>query len=229
MAATEATAQDCLSAEEMFDSIGPAYEEAFADLKTQLDSIQWALTQIQHRRPAKVLDLGCGTGRPVCSTFVDAGHEVLGVDVSGVMLRDAEAKIPNAKFLKADVFQITLPPDSFDAITVYFSLAIASSQDVIRLQIRRMYQWLRPGGVLVLATVPNSRDRVADSFMGRRFLTSNLSCEEYLSCIKSVGFDVVYYNVSLFKPEAAAKAGICIVENIKEERHLFIYAKKLKD
>jgi ubiquinone/menaquinone biosynthesis C-methylase UbiE len=131
--------------------------------------------------------------------------------------------------LKADAFQITLPPDSFDAITVYFSLAIASSQDVIRLQIRRMYQWLRPGGVLVLATVPNSRDRVTDSFMGRRFLASNLSCEEYLSCIKTVGFDVVYHNVSLFKPEAAAKAGICTVENVKEERHLFIYAKKPRD
>jgi len=145
------------------------------------------------------------------------------------MLRDAQAKITNAKFVKADVFQMSLPPDTYDAITVYFSLAIASSQDLIRLQIRRMYQWLRPGGVLVLATVPNSRDRVTDTFMGRKFLASNLSCEEYLSCIKTVGFDIVYHGISSFKPEAAAKARICTVEEIKEERHLFLYARKPRD
>jgi ubiquinone/menaquinone biosynthesis C-methylase UbiE len=136
-----------------------------------------------------VLDLGCGTGRPVCSTFADAGHDVLGVDVSGVMLQDGRAKVTNAKFLKADAFQMTMPPDTYDAITVYFSLAVSLSQDLIKLQIRRMYQWLRPGGVLVLATVPNSRDRMTDSFMGRKFLASNLSCEEYLSYITTVGFD----------------------------------------
>jgi ubiquinone/menaquinone biosynthesis C-methylase UbiE len=226
MATSEAIPQACLSAEEMFDSIGPAYEEAFAGLKTQLTSIQWVLTQIQHLRPAKILDLGCGTGRPVCSTFADAGHDVLGIDISSVMLQDAESKISNAKFLKADVFQISLPSDTYDAITVYFSLAVASSQEVIRLQIQRMYQWLRPGGVLVLATVPNSRERMTDSFMGRKFLASNLSREEYLSCIKAVGFDIVYQDVSSFKPEAAAKARICTAEEIKEEVHLFIYARK---
>ncbi len=226
MATTKTIPQDCLSAEEMFDSIGPAYEEAFAGLKTQLDSIEWVLTQIQHRRPAKVLDLGCGTGRPVCSILADAGHDVLGIDVSSVMLRDAQSKVTNAKFWKADIFQMSLPPDTYDAITVYFSLAIASSQDSIRLQIRRMYQWLRPGGVLVLATVPGSRDQVTDSFMGRKFVASNLSCEEYLSCMRTVGFDVVYHGMSSFKPEAAAEARICTAEEVKEERHLFIYARK---
>ena len=105
-----AASQELLSTKGMFDSIGPAYEEAFAGLKTQLNSIQWVLTQVQDRRPALILDLGCGTGGPVCETFAEAGHDVLGADVSGVMLQDARAKVADAKFLKADAFQIDLPP-----------------------------------------------------------------------------------------------------------------------
>ncbi len=81
--------KDVMIPEELFDSIGPAYEIAFAGLQPQLDSINWILHQIRDQRPANVLDLGCGTGRPVCSAFADAGQDVLGVDISGIMLSDA--------------------------------------------------------------------------------------------------------------------------------------------
>lgn len=93
-----------MTPEELFDSIGPASETAFANLRPQVESIEWIMQQIQDRKPAKVLDLGCGTGRPVCFAFADAGHDVLGVDVSGVILSDARAKVSKAAFMKADVF-----------------------------------------------------------------------------------------------------------------------------
>ena len=123
---------DSMTPEQFFDSIGPAYETAFADLQSQLNAIQWIIREIQDRKPAKVLDLGCGTGRPVCSTFADNGHYVHGIDVSKVMLSNARTKVPNAEFLKADAFQVELAPQSFDAITVFFSLLAGSSQNLIR-------------------------------------------------------------------------------------------------
>lgn len=214
-----------MTPEELFDSIGPAYETAFADLQPQLESIQWIMRQIQDQKPAKVLDLGCGTGRPVCSAFADAGHDVLGVDVSGVMLSDAQAKVSNAKFIKADIFQVELPRQSFDAITIFFSLAAGSSQDLIRRQIRRMYDWLKSEGVLVLATVPLARDQVRSSFMGRPFVGSGLSQDEYLTCIKQVGLEIVHHSLSSFTPKAV-EAGICKAEENVEEPHLFVWAKK---
>jgi ubiquinone/menaquinone biosynthesis C-methylase UbiE len=183
------------------------------------------MQQIQDRKPAKVLYLGCGTGRPVCSAFADAGHDVLGVDVSGVILSDARVKVSNAKFMKADIFQMEFPWQSFDANTIFFSLAAGSSQDLIRRQIRRMYDWLKSEGVLVLATVPFARNQVRSRFMGRPFIGSGLSQEEYLVCIKQVGFEIVYHSLSSFKPKAV-EAGICKAEENGEEPHLFICAKK---
>ena len=85
------------SAEEVFDDISPAYESAFAGLPTQAASIEWVLTQLENKKPARCLDIGCGTGRPVCSELAKAGHSVLGIDVSGVMIADAQKKVPNAK------------------------------------------------------------------------------------------------------------------------------------
>ena len=225
MATTDTATKDFTTPEELFDSIGPAYETAFANLRPQLESIEWIMQQIQDRKPAKVLDLGCGTGRPVCSAFADAGHDVLGVDVSGVMLSDARVKVSKATFMKADVFQIELPGQSFDAITVFFSLAAGSSQDLIRRQIKRMYDWLKSEGVLVLATVPVAGDQVRSRFMGRHFIGSGLSQEEYLRCIKQVGFEIMYHSLSSFKPKAV-EAGICKAAENGEEPHLFIYAKK---
>lgn len=225
MTTTSVETKNSMTPEELFDSIGPAYETAFAGLQPQLDSIQWTLHQIQDHKPAKVLDLGCGTGRPVCSAFADAGHDVLGVDISGVMLSDAQAKLPSAKFIKADIFQVEFPGQSFDAITIFFSLAAGSSQYLIRRQITRMYDWLKFGGVLVVATVPHARDQVRSTFMGRPFVGSGLSQDEYLACIKQVGFEIVHHSLSSFIPKAV-EAGICKAEENIEEPHLFVWTKK---
>lgn len=225
MAAVNVTSLNSMTPEQMFDSIGPAYEEAFAGLKPQLDSIQWVLAQIHDRRPAKVLDLGCGTGRPVCSAFADAGHDVLGVDVSGVMIKDAQKKVLNAKFIKDDVFKMNLSPDTYDAVTVYFSLAADTSQDLIRRQIHRIADWLKVGGVLVIAAVPYPSDKMLTNFLGRPFTGSGLSAEQYIACIRDAGLEIVRHSLSSFKPKGAEN-GICKDEEAVEEQHLFIYARK---
>src|SRR4051794_39698335 len=103
-----------LNAEALFDSVGPSYEAAFAACTEQQASITWLLEQLP--TPASVLDIGCGTGRPVCSALASAGHSVLGIDVSGAMIAAAVHNVPKAKFEKLDVKEFT--PDegtSYDA------------------------------------------------------------------------------------------------------------------
>ena len=76
----------------------------------------------------------------------------------------------------------------------------------------------------MLATVPVARDQVRGSFMGRPFIGSGLSQEEYFDSIEQAG-EVVYHDLSSFKPRAV-EADICKTEENKEEPHLIIYAKK---
>lgn len=141
------------------------------------------------------------------------------------MLLDARAKVSNATFMKADIFKVELPKHFYDETTIFFSLAADSSRDMIKRQIKRMYDWLKIDGVLVLATVPFARNQVHSYFMGRPFVTSGLSQKEYLHSIKQVGFKIVHHNLSSFKPKAV-EAGICEAEENVEEPHLYVYAKK---
>jgi len=101
--ASETASEISLTAQEVFDSIGPAYEDAFAGLLEQTSSVDWLLTQLKDAgvETARFVDMGCGTGRPVCLSLANAGHDVLGIDVSPVMVAAARERVSNAK-VRAD-------------------------------------------------------------------------------------------------------------------------------
>src|SRR5579871_5454987 len=62
------------------------------------------LAQVPLTRAARVVDMGCGPGNStelLIARFPDA--EVIGLDSSPDMLRQARARLPNGKFLEADL------------------------------------------------------------------------------------------------------------------------------
>jgi cyclopropane fatty-acyl-phospholipid synthase-like methyltransferase len=221
------TSSTALSAAELFNDVGPAYEAAFADLAEQAASIEWLLSELSTGadRPAQVLDIGCGTGRPVCSRLAAAGHSVLGIDISTEMIKAAREQVAEATFELRDVRDFQSPPARFDAVTAYFSLLAGLSQDEIRQTVQRIHTWLKPGGSFVLATVPVPVNNVELKWMGRAGIVSSLARDEFVAWIRQVGFDVVHDQESTFLPKAV-EAGICGPDDVWEESHLFVYAKK---
>ena len=213
-----------MSQESLFDSIGPAYEAAFAACTPQKVSLDWLLTQLPAQ--ASVLDIGCGTGRPVCSTLSAAGHHVLGIDVSGVMIEASKRNVPSAEFQKVD-FKDFAPHKGkkYDAITAYFSMLVNITQDEIRAQIANIHGWLRDGGLFIFATVPFSGENKKTAWMGRPIVAGSLSPDELLQSIQRVGFKVLEVESSKFMP-TAVEAGICKEGECDEEDHLFVYARK---
>ncbi|KAI9794847.1 MAG: hypothetical protein M1816_002975 [Peltula sp. TS41687] len=189
--------------------------------------MQWVLTQLDQAqiKPAKILEVGCGTGRPVCAEFAAAGHDVLGIDVSSVMLEAACKRVPQAKFEQMDVRDFSAPSATFDAITVYFSLIVDITPDEIRQCIQNIFDWLKPGGVFVFATVPIAAENVEIRFMGKPVIVSGLDSEDALGWMRKVGFEVVRDAVSKFKPKGV-EAGICGPEDVEEEEQLVVCAKK---
>jgi ubiquinone/menaquinone biosynthesis C-methylase UbiE len=56
-----------------------------------------------------VVDLGCGSGI-WARALLDAGFEVLGVDLSADLLAIARERAPEARFVQASVLDVDLPP-----------------------------------------------------------------------------------------------------------------------
>ena len=83
-----------------FDRIGEHYDEAFPHKEGQLSAGEWLLERLAPG--SRVLDVGCGTGIPTARQLVDAGHHVVGVDISEEMLRLARRDVPERLVVVGD-------------------------------------------------------------------------------------------------------------------------------
>ncbi|KAL7965329.1 S-adenosyl-L-methionine-dependent methyltransferase [Trichoderma sp. SZMC 28014] len=151
-------------------------------------SLEWLVSHLP-RVGCKVLDKGCGTGRPVALALSRPPHhhQVHGIDVSENMLSVARLSVPSASFELTDVRVFQSDSESFDAVTSYFALLVDISQDEIRQIMQNIFTWLRPGGLLVFSTIPADVEHYAQSWLGRRAIFSSLSEEQYLALLEQLG------------------------------------------
>lgn len=113
--------------------------------------------------PARILDLGCGTGW-TSAFFARAGYEVVGVDIAPEMIRLAEqqrdaAGLKNLTFRVSDYEKLNFRSE-FDAAVFFDSLHHAEDEAVA---VQRAFQALRPGGVCVAAEPGSGHSTTAES------------------------------------------------------------------
>ncbi|MFI1934623.1 class I SAM-dependent methyltransferase [Streptomyces sp. NPDC020330] len=198
----------------VFDALGAEYERAFAASAVHRESLERLLADLAPG--SRVLDVGSGTGRPTARTLADAGHRVLGVDVSPVMTALAARQVPEAEFRCADVRDLPLPEGAFDAVCVYFSL-LQMEREEQRELLERLARSLRPGGLLVAATVPVDAAGVDAVFMRQPVRVSSFGAEEFAALFARAGVTVEWEHSALFIPDHPAGA---------PEPHLFLHGRR---
>lgn len=134
-------------AERIFEHIGQTYDDCFATnlgLKRTVDRVLAML-------PAgfTVLDVGCGAGRPVAEHFARGGAEVHGIDLSQNMIDIARRQV-KGHFEKADMLKY-VPRQSFDVVVSSLSIFELKKTQIYSM-IVKFSEWLKPGGLLVIAT-----------------------------------------------------------------------------
>ena len=216
---------DTYSAAQTFGELGSIYADAFDRIPAQVRSVEWMAAQLC--RGSKVLDVGCGTGRPACEILVNAELDVTGIDITPEVIEIAKSKVPNAKYEVADS-RMWEPPNgeaSFDGLVSYFAFIAGVGQADIRAFFHRAYNWLRPGGLFVFGTVPVVGENVAIKWLGKDVVVSGLSADHTIASIRDAGFRIEKSETEAYRPKAA-EAGICKPEEVWEEEQFFVYAKK---
>lgn len=101
-----------------------------------------------HCQPHRVLDLACGTGNTTLE-LARRGYEVVGVDYSAAMLREARRKAPEIVFYEQDARQLSLP-GRFDACVCLFdSLNYILEWEGLVAAMAGVARHLEPGGLFV--------------------------------------------------------------------------------
>lgn len=191
-----------LSAAELFDELGKDYETAFAGFAAQREEVEWLLAELPEH--ARVLDVGSGTGRPTAELLTAAGHEVTGVDVSPRMVEIARAQVPDARFEVADHRTLAYPAGTWDAVIAFYPLLQLTRAD-IDAALARFADWLAPGGIFLMATVPADVEDVEVDFLGLTVAgVSSYPAEVFRDRLTGLGLEVVRELTVEFQPDHMA-------------------------
>lgn len=146
-----------------YDALSLRYDEVYG-AETKYPSLLGELCQ-QIPVGGRVLDLGCGSGVPVARTLAAAGYRVTGIDISEVQIRRARAQVPEAEFIRVDASTASFEAASFDAVVSFFALIHIPLPEQPPL-LRKVAEWLVPGGWFVATTGHGAWSGVAEDWLG---------------------------------------------------------------
>ena len=139
---------------------------------------------------ARVLDLGCGSGIPTTRRLAER-FAVTGVDISAEQVRRASANVPGARFLRADMTALELPPGALDAVVAFYSIIHVPRDEQAPL-LRSIHGWLAPGGSF-LCTL-GAHDAQADieaDWLGAPMYWSSFDVDANLRMLRAAGFAIL--------------------------------------
>ncbi|MER0482394.1 class I SAM-dependent methyltransferase [Streptomyces sp. Edi2] len=188
---------------EAFDAIGDRYDVAFPHKEGQLASGTWLGDTLT--AGSRILDLGCGTGLPTARQLSDAGHRVVGIDLSPSMVALARENVPDADFHRLDIADLRRGrlggPGSFDGIAAYFSLLMLPRAE-IPYALGMLHDLLRPEGLLALSMVEADVDDFTIPFLGNSVRVSGYLRDDLRRVVHDAGFDVVGEDAYAYAPSS---------------------------
>lgn len=135
---------------------------------------------------ANILDLGCGTGRPIAADLLSRGHRVTGVDQAEALLDLARSRFPDATWIAGslEAFASATP---FDAIVCWDALFHIDRAEHAGL-FGRFSRMLRPRGRLMLTVGGSEHPAFTDQMFGETFFYDSHPPDQALSLLAAAGF-----------------------------------------
>src|SRR5258705_9652092 len=137
---------------------------------------------------AGVLDLGCGSGRPVAQHMAERGLRVTGVDSSPTMISFCRSRLPGHEWIVADMRELSLGR-SFDGILArdsFFHL----DYDAQRRMFAVFAEHASAGALLMFNAGPRHGEAIGN-YRGDPLYHASLAPSEYKALINRFGFEVV--------------------------------------
>ena len=152
-----------------YDEVAESYAEMIPDTRYEAAV---DLAMVRHfveslsRRPAAVLDAGCGTGRMIGHLMsLDAELEIAGSDLSPEMLEVARSAHPDLELVVGDNADLPFDDGRFDGVLAWYS-TIHTPPHRLGPVYAEFHRVLRPGGALLLGFQAGTGERRIDKPYG---------------------------------------------------------------
>lgn len=135
-----------------------------------------------------ILDLGCGSGRPIARYLIGQGRALTGVDASPGAIDLCRGRFPDQAWIVSDMRGLDLGR-TFDGLIAWhssFHLTPAHQQGMFAVYGRHV----APGGVLMFTSGSEHGEIIAE-WHGEPLYHGSLSPEEYRAGLGAAGFEVL--------------------------------------
>ncbi|HEU4586189.1 MAG TPA: class I SAM-dependent methyltransferase [Gemmatimonadaceae bacterium] len=197
---------------ESYDAIARQWDAARTSFhgseRRYLDALLEGLTA-----PAHILDLGCGTGRPMAEYVLARGHQVTGVDQSEELLTLARTRFPEGEWIRSRVEDFLGAVDGtgiYDGAITWDSL-FHIERDRHEGILSDVHRALVPGGRLMLTAGGSAHPAFTDTMFDREFFYDSHPPERLVGLLRELGFEIVVNEFMNLPTSGRDKGRIAIV------------------
>jgi SAM-dependent methyltransferase len=139
-------------AHELYNQLSKYVDASYRGTKNYQQEVDFILRRAGNTTGRKILiDVACGSGGHA-ELLSKAGFEVYAVDMSPAMLRLLKTHLPAAKVFKQDMRNLQVPVQADVLICMYNSINYNYSYAELSRTLKRFYDHLKPGGILMFDT-----------------------------------------------------------------------------
>lgn len=172
-----------------YNAIAEEWDSArvrMSDAERRLLDLTLEVTQSGQR----VLDLGCGTGRPIAEYVVARGLSVTGVDQSPGLLGLARGRMPHEEWVESRLEDFE-PKGQYDAVIAWDCLFHIPRDRHIAI-FSKVRDALKLGHRLALTVGGSEHPAFTDTMFGQTFFYDSHSPEKSVGVLEQVGFKLIH-------------------------------------
>jgi cyclopropane fatty-acyl-phospholipid synthase-like methyltransferase len=116
-------------------------------------------------------------------------YRVTAVDISPVQAKLAARNVPRAQVICGDMSNMHFPPESFDAISAFYSLIHLPREELGDFLVR-MTRWLRPNGLFVGCFIAHDMPGDIDDWLGAPMYWSGYDSQHNRELLRAAGLTI---------------------------------------
>lgn len=139
--------------------------------------------------PARVLDVGCGSGVPVARYLVDHGYDVIGIDIAARQIELARSQMPQARLEVRNMLELKPGEFSVDGLVSFYAV-FHTPRDGHSELLRRFASFVRPHGALLITMGVQRWEGTESDWHGVEMYWSHFDADTNRKLVEAAGFDI---------------------------------------
>lgn len=136
-----------------------------------------------------ILDIGCGSGKPIANYFFQHNHKIIGIDISDEQIKLAKQNVPVGNFEVKDMSELKNNEYRVDAVVSFYAIFHIPKEEHLSL-LKKINSFLPEKG-FILITMGASEWEGHEDFFGVDMHWSHYGSKKNLDIVKMAGFKIL--------------------------------------